>query len=90
VQGSNLKIETSHRLGAPYEEIVRVAREKEVDLIVIATRGYTGLKHCLLGSITERVVNVSPCPVLVVHHEERDFVSIKKAPPRARGSFLRP
>ena len=75
VQESNVKIETSQRLGTPYEEIVKFAKEKEVDLIVIATHGYTGLKHFLLGSTAERVVNASPCPVLVVREKERDFVS---------------
>jgi universal stress protein A len=75
VKGSNIQIETSQRLGTPYEEIVKFAKEKEVDLIVIATHGYTGLKHFLLGSTTERVVRLAPCPVLVVRQEERDFVS---------------
>ena len=75
VKGSKVKIETSQRLGTPYEEIVKVAKEREVDLIVIATHGYTGLKHFLLGSTAERVVRLAPCPVLVVRQEERDFVS---------------
>jgi universal stress protein A len=75
VKGSNIQIETSQRLGTPYEEIVKFAKEKEVDLIVIATYGYTGLKHFLLGSTAERVVRLAPCPVLVVRQEERDFVS---------------
>ena len=75
VQGSTVKIATSQRLGTPYEEIVKVARESKADLIVIGTHGHTGLKHVLLGSTAERVVNVSPCPVLVVRQEERDFVS---------------
>ena len=52
--------------GQPYEEICRLARELKIDLIVIATRGQTGLKHLLLGSTAERVVRYSPCPVLVV------------------------
>jgi universal stress protein A len=72
---SNVKMETLQHLGTPYEEIVKVARERDVDLIVIATHGFTGLKHFLLGSTAERVVNVSPCPVLVVRQDERDFVS---------------
>jgi universal stress protein A len=75
LQGSNVKIETLQRLGTPYEEIIKVARERSVDLIIVATHGYTGLKHFLLGSTTERVVRVSPCPVLVVGQEEQDFVS---------------
>ena len=69
-----MKIETLQRLGVPYEEIVDVAKELAVDLIVIATHGYTALKHFLLGSTTERVVRLAPCPVLVVREGERDFV----------------
>ena len=52
--------------GQPYEQICRLARDLKIDLIVIATRGQTGLKHLLLGSTAERVVRYSPCPVLVV------------------------
>ena len=78
LQGCNVKIETAHRLGTPYEEIIKIARERGVDLIIIATHGYTGLEHFLLGSTTERVVRVSPCPVLVVRQEEQDFVSSRR------------
>jgi nucleotide-binding universal stress UspA family protein len=52
--------------GRPFEEICRLAQEIDIDLIVIATRGNTGLIHLLLGSTAERVVRYSPCPVLVV------------------------
>jgi len=54
------------RSGSAYNEIANVARTRKADLIVIATHGYTGLKHALLGSTTERVVRHAPCPVLVV------------------------
>jgi nucleotide-binding universal stress UspA family protein len=52
--------------GQPYQEIVRLAREIDADLIALATRGHSGLKHLLLGSTAERVVRNAPCPVLVV------------------------
>lgn len=52
--------------GRPFEEICRLARNIGIDLIVISTRGNTGLKHLVLGSTAERVVRYSPCPVLVV------------------------
>ena len=52
--------------GRPFEEICRLAQEIDIDLIVTATRGNTGLKHLVLGSTAERVVRYSPCPVLVV------------------------
>ena len=58
--------------GRPFEEICRLAREHEIDLIVVATRGNTGLKHLLLGSTAERIVRYSPCPVLVVHPRLHD------------------
>lgn len=54
------------RFGRSYHEIVNTAAEREVDLILIATHGHTGLKHAFLGGTTERVVQLAPCPVLVV------------------------
>lgn len=52
--------------GAPFEEITQYAREHDIDLIVMATHGRTGLSHLLLGSTTERVVRHATCPVLTV------------------------
>ncbi|MDR4506509.1 MAG: universal stress protein [Candidatus Scalindua sp.] len=49
-----------------YQEIIDFARENTVDLIVIATHGRTGIKYLLLGSVAERIVRHSPCPVLVI------------------------
>jgi nucleotide-binding universal stress UspA family protein len=60
--------------GVPAEEILRVARERDVDLIVMGTHGHTGLAHVLLGSIAEKVVRRAPCPVLTVRHPEHEFV----------------
>jgi nucleotide-binding universal stress UspA family protein len=54
------------RFGRSFHEIAEAARTRKVDLIIISTHGYTGLKHALLGSTTERVVRHAPCPVLVV------------------------
>lgn len=52
--------------GPPVDEIIRVADDEAVDLIVIATHGHTGLKHLLMGSVAERVVRHARCAVLVV------------------------
>lgn len=52
--------------GVPFLEIVRAARLKGVDLIVMATHGRTGLSHALVGSVTEKVVRMAPCPVLSI------------------------
>ena len=57
--------------GNPAEAIVRTAAELEVDLIVMATHGRTGLPHVLLGSVAEKVVRHAPCPVLTVRQRER-------------------
>ena len=62
------------RFGRSFHEIADAARTLKVDLIVIATHGYTGLKHALLGSTTERVVRHAPCPVLVVRENEKESV----------------
>jgi nucleotide-binding universal stress UspA family protein len=66
--GIPLRAEHIHvKEGRPFEEICRLASKLEIDLIVIPTRGNTGLKHLILGSTAERIVRYSPCPVLVVH-----------------------
>jgi universal stress protein A len=63
------------RRGIASHEIVDAARDLDVDLIVIATHGYTGWKHFCIGSTAERVVRAAPCPVLVVREKEHEFVS---------------
>lgn len=52
--------------GVPFEEILRAARRRRCDLIVLATHGRTGLRHVLLGSVAENVIRRAPCPVLSV------------------------
>jgi nucleotide-binding universal stress UspA family protein len=77
VQANNLDrpgVEREVREGTPFFEIIRYAKEKEMDLIVMGTHGHTGLAHVLLGSVTERVVRKAPCPVLTVRHPEHEFV----------------
>jgi nucleotide-binding universal stress UspA family protein len=54
------------RQGRSFHEITEAARTLNMDLIIMSTHGYTGLKHALLGSTTERVVRHASCPVLVL------------------------
>jgi nucleotide-binding universal stress UspA family protein len=63
---AGLSVEEVIAHGEVAAEIVRVARERGVDLIVIATHGRTGLGRMLFGSTAEAVVRHAPCPVLVV------------------------
>jgi nucleotide-binding universal stress UspA family protein len=62
------------RIGVPFLEIIRYAKEQDIDLIVVGTHGRSGLSHVLLGSVAERVVRKAPCPVLTVHPEGHQFV----------------
>lgn len=67
--GLSPRDQTHLRTGAAtFDEICRLAQEIPADLIVMPTHGYTGLKHVLLGSTAERVVQHSPCPVFVVRN----------------------
>jgi nucleotide-binding universal stress UspA family protein len=52
--------------GRPFEQIVRLSKELNVDLIVMGTYGRRGAERILLGSVAERVIEYSLCPVLVV------------------------
>jgi nucleotide-binding universal stress UspA family protein len=58
--------------GDPALEIVHTAQLREVDCIVMATRGRTGLSHALMGSVTEKVVRKAPCPVLSLRPVEME------------------
>ncbi len=59
-------------IGRPFLEIIRYARDNAIDLIVIATHGRSGLQQVLLGGTAERVVRKASCPVLTIHHPQRE------------------
>jgi nucleotide-binding universal stress UspA family protein len=52
--------------GRPFEQIVNLAKSFEIDLIVMGTYGHRGAERILIGSVAERVIEYSPCPVLVI------------------------
>jgi nucleotide-binding universal stress UspA family protein len=52
--------------GSAHEQVVRFARSKHADLIVVGTHGRSGLAKLFLGSVAGRVVAAAPCPVLTV------------------------
>jgi len=66
LRAQGVAVETVVREGYPATVIQEEAEEQHADLIVIGTRGLSGLKHLLLGSVAERVVQKAPCPVLTV------------------------
>ena len=66
------------RSGIAYQEICELAREIQADLIVLATRGHTGLKRVLLGSTAERVVRMAPCPVIVIRQKKQKSRAVSR------------
>ena len=64
----------SVRIGHAPNEITKAAKDLDVDLIIIATHGYTSWRHLCIGSTAERVVRAAPCPVLVVREKEHEFI----------------
>ncbi len=66
------KVRTMIRIGVPYEEIVKVADEEDVSLILMPSHGKLGYSHELLGSTTIRVLRKTKKPVLIIktHKEE--------------------
>ena len=65
--------------GSPSNEILNYIEENEVDLVVVATHGRTGLDHILLGSVAERVLRRSPIPVFVVKPDRKSLVPDREA-----------
>jgi nucleotide-binding universal stress UspA family protein len=71
---TTFRAETALLAGNPFLEIIRYARAHNVDLIVMGTHGRGPIAHMLLGSVAEKVVRKSPCPVLTVREAQHEFV----------------
>lgn len=72
---AGLQVEEMIVHGEAASEIVRVAKERDVDLIVLASHGRTGLGRILFGSTAEAVVRHASCPVLVVKPSQNEAES---------------
>ncbi len=57
---------TAMLTGEPYKELIKYAKEQEIDMIVLGIRGHTLWEKLLVGSTTDRVIRYAPCPVLAV------------------------
>jgi len=68
-----IAVTTRVATGIPSEEVITAARAEDSDLLVVGTKGKTGLAHVLLGSTAERVIRGAPCPVLTVRMEPADI-----------------
>lgn len=69
-----LSIRRSAVVGVAVDEILKYAEAQQIDLIVVGTHGHTGLSRLLIGSVAEKVVRLSKCPVLTVHPQGRQFL----------------
>ena len=69
-----LKAVTAVRTGSPAFEIVAYAKAAGIDLILMGTHGRGMMGHLLMGNVAEKVVRTAACPVLTVHHPEREFI----------------
>lgn len=65
---SNVQISPYVKRGVPYNEILREQGEKNIDLIVIASHGRTGIQRILIGSVAEKVMRGAKCPVMLVRN----------------------
>ena len=67
---SGIKTESSNLQGKPWREIIAFAKTAEMDLIVMATHGLSGLSHAIYGSTAEKVVRKAHFPVLLERHPD--------------------
>ncbi len=68
-----LRCDTVILFGKPFVEILKYTKDRNADLIVMATHGRGAISHLLMGSTAEKVVRKAPCPVLTVKHPKHVF-----------------
>jgi nucleotide-binding universal stress UspA family protein len=70
--GSQVEATASVRTGSHHQEILEEARERQADLIVVATHGHSSVEQILFGSTADRIVHNATCPVLTVRPVEEE------------------
>ncbi|MFA8343991.1 MAG: universal stress protein [Rhodothermaceae bacterium] len=73
VLGQNNQVKTVIKTGKPFVEINETAAELDIDLIIIASHGHTGVEHLFFGGTAEKVVRKAPCPVLTLREPIKGF-----------------
>ena len=71
---SDVRVRTVLRGGAAAQQIIGMAKELDVDLVVMGTAGVGFLQHMVMGSVAEKVLRKAPCAVLTVRQDEKEFV----------------
>lgn len=67
ITGDGISIEMVPLKGDPAHQILEYAKEHEQDLIIMGSRGLSGIKEIMLGSVSHKVTQLSKCPVLIIH-----------------------
>ena len=70
--GANLRIRKVVDSGQAYGTIIERAENEQIDLIVMSSHGRSGLSRMMIGSVTDKVLRMAPCPVLVVPLEKEN------------------
>jgi nucleotide-binding universal stress UspA family protein len=83
-----VRVTTEVKVGHAATAICESAVTTPCDLIVMGTHGRTGIAHLFLGSVAERVVRTSPCPVLTIRGETRDRVLEPQAQPGTMANIV--
>ena len=69
----DLKKQVIVKSGKPFAEIIQIAKEENIDLIIISSHGHSGMEQIIFGSTSEKVVRKAPCPVLTVRDPLKGF-----------------
>jgi len=83
-----IRVQPHLATGFAYQEILKKTRKDQVDLIVMGTHGRTGLGHFFLGSVTEKIVRLAPCPVLTVRLDDKALKATARQRERKKRATL--
>lgn len=89
--GARVHFDVHARIGKPADEILQVAREVGADLIIVGSKGLTGVERFVLGSVSERVVREAGCAVMVARpktYEHVDLLEVREV--EAHGHYIPP
>lgn len=71
VKNIDMPVKKIIKTGVTFVEIIDYVKEENIDLVVMGTHGRSGIEHILIGSVAEKILRRSPCPVLTVRPKER-------------------
>lgn len=73
LKGIDIPAKTVIKTGTAFVEIIEYIRAEGIDLVVMGTHGRSGIEHILIGSVAEKVVRKSPCPVMTIRPKGKRF-----------------